>query len=67
MGKRETRKTIYTGMSWNGGRGKREEEVECPFCHSKHIVYIWSFAGVGKKCDCGAGLGYLISTKEVEE
>ena len=36
---------------------KKEEEYE---------VYIWSFAGSGKRCSCGALLGMYGCVKEVE-
>lgn len=28
--------------------------VECPFCGDWTKAYVWSMAGVGKKCECGA-------------
>ena len=31
--------------------------VRCPFCEEMLEVYIWSFAGSGKRCSCGALLG----------
>lgn len=40
--------------------------VKCPFCGSELEVYIWSFAGSGKKCSCGALLGRFACAKEVE-
>lgn len=34
--------------------------LKCPFCGLKVIVYVWSFAGVGKKCSlCGAHHFYI--------
>lgn len=28
--------------------------LTCPFCESDVTVYVWSLAGSGKRCDCGA-------------
>jgi hypothetical protein len=28
--------------------------VDCPFCHTTVRVYLWSLAGSGKRCPCGA-------------
>lgn len=34
--------------------GRSTAEVNCPFCRFIQLVYIWSFAGCGKRCDnCG--------------
>lgn len=41
-------------------------EVRCPFCEEMLEVYIWSFAGSGKRCSCGALLGMYGCVKEVE-
>ena len=37
--------------------GRTRWEIECPFCHTRLYVYVWSFSGSGKNCDCGAKLG----------
>jgi len=44
--------------------GRRQVEIVCPFCGRTYIVFAWSFAGVGKWCDCGAKLGHLVAFKE---
>ena len=36
--------------------GTSTKIVVCPFCKEEIEVYIWSFAGCGKNCDCGAKL-----------
>jgi hypothetical protein len=41
--------------------------VKCPFCKEEFEVYIWSFAGSGKRCSCGALLGRTTCVKEVED
>ena len=28
--------------------------IICPFCEEHVHAYLWSLAGSGKKCDCGA-------------
>lgn len=28
--------------------------ITCPFCESDVVAYVWSLAGCGKKCGCGA-------------
>ncbi len=28
--------------------------IRCPFCNAKVTAYMWSLAGTGKRCDCGA-------------
>lgn len=40
--------------------------VRYPFCEEMLEVYIWSFAGSGKRCSCGALLGRFACVKEVE-
>ncbi len=32
---------------------------ECPWCHAKVKAYLWSLAGGGKRCSCGAIFGTL--------
>jgi hypothetical protein len=33
--------------------------ITCPFCHERIKAYIWSLAGGGKRCPCGALHGSL--------
>lgn len=35
-------------------KGKTRVSVDCPFCGTELIAYVWSLAGSGKKCQCGA-------------
>jgi len=37
--------------------GRTQIEIECPECSKRYIVYLWSFSGCGKKCQCGIKLG----------
>ena len=30
--------------------GRSKGVVECPFCGTRNIVYLWSFHGGGKRC-----------------
>jgi hypothetical protein len=34
-------------------------KIECPFCGTVVLAYVWSLAGSGKKCPCGAIHGYM--------
>ena len=34
--------------------GRSTVDIECPFCQEIVTAYIWSLAGSGKKCVCGA-------------
>ncbi len=45
--------------------GRSTEIVSCPICNKDMVVYVWSFAGSGKICDCGAKLGIWASLREV--
>lgn len=38
-----------------GAVGKTSVMADCPFCGVRSIIFVWSFAGTGKKaCSCGA-------------
>ena len=45
--------TIYSSV------GRTRVVTDCPFCEATVYGYVWSIAGHGKKCDCGALLGLL--------
>lgn len=49
-------------LKWAGGyypeMGRSSAKVICPFCNYSTRVYLWSFAGCGKRCDCGALMGW---------
>lgn len=36
--------------------GRTRMDVQCPYCARVLTVYLWSFAGSGKRCPCGARL-----------
>jgi len=47
--------------------GKSTKTVICSFCKNEIEVYIWSFAGCGKKCDCGALLSDWVCYKPLTQ
>lgn len=51
----ETRRIDGYIRKWSE-MGKTRIEVKCPFCSAHMIAYLWSLAGSGKKCSCGAKL-----------
>lgn len=62
---KEFREPINLGVK-SSRHGKSTMMVKCPFCESKIEVYIWSFAGSGRRCSCGALLGMYGCVKEAE-
>lgn len=34
--------------------GRSSADVACGFCNRQIEVFLWSLAGSGKKCECGA-------------
>jgi hypothetical protein len=66
-GRAETRR-------WDGGGGYNPREngrstmdVQCPFCEDWITVHLWSFAGCGKRCDCGAYLSWHGNAYKLKE
>lgn len=59
------------GLRWwktNSSHGRSKGEVECPCCDSITDIYIWSFAGGGKRCsNCNVFLGFQGAFVGVEE
>ena len=51
------RRGYFVEGTYSGEHGRSIEDFRCPFCREEITVYIWSFAGGGKRCDCGAWLG----------
>jgi hypothetical protein len=51
--------------NYRGAMGRSTEYVECPFCNNNILVYVWSFYGCGRKCECGAKLSGHASLKRI--
>lgn len=49
---RETRQ--HKKFNYRSRFGKSKVDIECPFCREITTAYVWSLAGSGKKCKCGA-------------
>jgi hypothetical protein len=47
-------KREYTYINLSRKRGRSSILITCPFCERKVVAYVWSLAGSGKKCSCGA-------------
>lgn len=48
--------------------GRTAVDIECPFCQCVTQAYVWSLAGSGKRCECGAllqgsGIGNTTATR----
>lgn len=57
----------YAFLDGQHEHGRSTWFVHCPFCDSEIEVYIWSFYGCGKKCECGAILHRWKAYKECSE
>lgn len=44
----------HTRSSTRSRFGRSYCLIACPFCQSEVVAYIWSLAGGGKRCPCGA-------------
>lgn len=59
-------KKIDLPYAYSPSHGRSTALVDCPWCGEKRIlIYIWSFSGGGKKCDCGAMLSFHGATKKL--
>ncbi len=45
--------------------GKTKVSLTCPFCDDYVEAYLWSLAGSGKRCECGAVCGQTGAWKKV--
>lgn len=64
MSDREKRN--HTVHSYRSKFGKSTVEIDCPFCSGTTTAFVWSLAGGGKKCSCGAlhgGWGFTYAPK----
>jgi hypothetical protein len=48
------------------GPGRKWVLIECPCCGREVLCYVWSLAGSGKRCKCGA-LHYTGLTKPAKD
>ena len=54
-----------TSRETSNGSGRRTRTIQCPFCDCEIEAYVWSLAGSGKRCYCGAKHDfYGTTTKE---
>lgn len=45
----------YSVLGYYPEFGKTQMEIKCPWCGFIFYVYVWSFAGCGKRClGCGS-------------
>ena len=52
-------KKEWTWVRGDNPMGRKWNRLTCPFCGRTVRVYVWSFAGCGKRCpDCGAFHSY---------
>lgn len=47
--------------------GKTRLHIDCPFCGGLVVAYLWSLAGGGKRCDCGAMIGHYGTAYKVKD
>lgn len=44
----------YNILSRTSGMGRTQITLVCPCCGAEVTAYVWSLAGSGKRCSCGA-------------
>ena len=44
--------------------GRSHIWLNCPFCKASVKAYVWSLAGGGKRCECGAHIFEQVAYKE---
>jgi hypothetical protein len=47
----------FTTSDHRAQMGKSSLVIHCPFCQASILTYLWSLAGGGKRCECGALFG----------
>lgn len=50
---------------WSGV-GRTKVVLECPFCAATVEAFLWSLAGSGKRCACGAVVTQMGAYREVK-
>lgn len=63
--RKETRPYTKGFIDGYSAMGHSTMYVTCPFCDEELEVYIWSFYGSGKLCNCGALLWRYGANKEI--
>jgi hypothetical protein len=51
------------GFDRRGNPTQLRSWVRCPFCGETSLVFLWSLSGSGKRCACGARLGYFAAAR----
>ena len=54
-----TERRKYTARMGTSGVGRTTIYITCPFCGVETMAYLWSLAGSGKLCSCGAKHTYM--------
>lgn len=55
----------FSTKQYKGRHGETTVDIICPFCGVTSIAYLWSLAGSGKKCGCGAKFTYLCGAYKI--
>lgn len=58
----EEEKREYTYRPGRSEMGRSSVIITCPFCHGEIEAFVWSMAGIGKRCNCGAIHHWLSGT-----
>lgn len=61
--KPECEKREYEAVVVSRQNGRTQRRITCPFCLERFTAYIWSLAGCGKRCSCGAIFGMIAGFK----
>lgn len=57
----------HSSRSGRSSIGRNEIFIICPFCRVEVKAYLWSLAGSGKRCSCGALHTYYGYTRPAPE
>jgi hypothetical protein len=63
MSTTEEEKRAYGVKRETCAHGRNTITFDCPFCGLETTAYLWSLAGSGKRCPCGAKHGNGDSVK----
>lgn len=44
----------HVQKNYRSSMGRSTVVIECPCCGTDTTAYVWSLAGSGKRCECGA-------------